>query len=89
MCGTAVVIGPIGSVTYKDTEIVPLKPQGELSLELHKKLVDIQVIGSCYRYSMEEFLIHSRIWLTKRILTTQKAMRNTYDPYLKRCCVLF
>jgi branched-chain amino acid aminotransferase len=43
MCGTAVVVGPIGSVTYKDMEIIPQKPEGELSQELYKKLVDIQV----------------------------------------------
>ena len=43
MCGTAVVVGPIKSVTYKNDEIVPQKPNGELSLELFKKLTDIQV----------------------------------------------
>lgn len=42
MCGTAVVVGPIGSVEYKKTTIVPQKPDGELSLEIYKKLQDIQ-----------------------------------------------
>jgi len=43
MCGTAVVVGPIRSITYKDLEIVPQKPEGELSIELYNKLMDIQV----------------------------------------------
>lgn len=48
MCGTAVVIGPIGSITYKNNKIVPQKPNGELSIELYKKLQDIQVLPSYY-----------------------------------------
>lgn len=42
MCGTAVVVGPIRSITYKDTEIIPQKPNGELSLEFYKRIQDIQ-----------------------------------------------
>ncbi len=47
MCGTAVVVGPIGSVTYKDHKIVPKKPDGELSVALYKRLQDIQVFFPC------------------------------------------
>jgi len=44
MCGTAVVVGPIGSVQHKKTTIIPAKPEGELALEIYKKLQDIQVV---------------------------------------------
>ncbi len=42
ICGTAVVVGPVKSVTYKDEVIAPLKPEGELSVEMYNKLQDIQ-----------------------------------------------
>ena len=44
ICGTAVVIGPVKSVDYKGEQISPLKPDGELSIELYNKLQGIQVI---------------------------------------------
>jgi len=43
MCGTAVVVGPIKSVAYKNDTIAPLKPDGELCHEIYKRLTDIQV----------------------------------------------
>eukprot|EP00826_Nyctotherus_ovalis_P035397 TRINITY_DN3039_c0_g2_i7.p2 TRINITY_DN3039_c0_g2~~TRINITY_DN3039_c0_g2_i7.p2 ORF type:complete len:306 (+),score=102.91 TRINITY_DN3039_c0_g2_i7:1432-2349(+) len=51
MCGTAVVVGPIGAVAYKKTMIVPEKPDGELSLEIYKKLQDIQFGRMPHPYS--------------------------------------
>jgi branched-subunit amino acid aminotransferase/4-amino-4-deoxychorismate lyase len=42
-CGTAVTVGPIASITYKGEEIKAQKPNGEYSLQLLKKLLDIQV----------------------------------------------
>lgn len=71
MCGTAVVVGPIGSVTYKKTKIVPLKPEGELSLELYKKLQDIQVFSYVTYNSSEEWNTPTPIWLIKLINPSQ------------------
>ena len=57
------VIAPVESVSYKGTKIVPQKPNGELSVELYKKLQDIQVFYFMH-YSTDVFLIHSHTWLT-------------------------
>ncbi len=46
--GTAVVIAPVGSVTYKGIVIEAKKPKGELSLALKTKLEDIQVSRSSW-----------------------------------------
>ncbi len=40
--GTASVIAPVGSLTYKGAVIEPLKPNGELAIEIKKQLEDIQ-----------------------------------------------
>jgi len=42
VCGTAVSLMPVGSITYKDTKIEALKPKGETSLEIRKRLLEIQ-----------------------------------------------
>lgn len=43
LTGTAAVIAPVGSITYKGTEFFSQKPAGELSAEIRKKIEDIQV----------------------------------------------
>lgn len=72
ICGTAVVIRPVGSIMYKGEELRPQFPEGQLSVELYKKLQDIQVLFKATR-SSDESSTPSPTWLTNPHHTLSQA----------------
>ena len=59
MCGTAVVVAPIGNIVYNGKEIIPQHADGPLGAKLRGKLEDIMVRPNSSLISTEELSTHS------------------------------